>query len=69
VLDADIRPFFESIDHGWMRRFIEHRIADRRLVRLLMKWLRAGVLGLPHKAGPHVGSRDRAKHGLTRRSS
>ncbi|MCK6592713.1 MAG: RNA-directed DNA polymerase [Polyangiaceae bacterium] len=44
MLDADIQSFFETIDHGWMRRFIEHRIADKRLVRLLMKWLRAGVL-------------------------
>jgi len=44
VLDADIRSFFESIDHEWMRKFIEHRIADERLVRLLMKWLKAGVM-------------------------
>ncbi len=44
VLDADIRAFFDSVDHTWMQRFIEHRIGDRRLVRLLMKWLRAGVM-------------------------
>jgi RNA-directed DNA polymerase len=44
VLDADIRSFFDSIDHDWMKRFLEHRIADKRLVRLLMKWLRAGVM-------------------------
>ena len=44
VLDADIRNFFDSIDHGWLRKFIEHRIADTRLVRLLMKWLAAGVM-------------------------
>jgi group II intron reverse transcriptase/maturase len=44
VLDADIRSFFDTIDHGWMRTFIEHRIGDRRLVRLLMKWLHAGVM-------------------------
>jgi len=43
VLDADIWSFFDTIDHGWMQRFIEHRIADRRLVRLIMKWLHAGV--------------------------
>ena len=41
VLDADIRSFFDTIDHGWMKRFLEHRIGDRRLVRLLMKWLHA----------------------------
>lgn len=44
VLDADIRSFFDTIDHGWMQKFIEHRIADRRLVKLLLKWLHAGVL-------------------------
>lgn len=44
VLDADIRSFFDTIDHEWMARFIEHRIGDRRLVRLLRKWLQAGVM-------------------------
>src|SRR5882672_10960132 len=44
VLDADIRGFFEAIDHGWLVKFIEHRIADRRVVRLIQKWLNAGVL-------------------------
>lgn len=44
VLDADIRSFYDTIDHGWMQRFFEHRIGDRRLVRLLMKWLHAGVM-------------------------
>jgi RNA-directed DNA polymerase len=44
VLDADIRDFFSSIDHEWMIKFIEHRIADKRIVRLIQKWLKAGVL-------------------------
>lgn len=44
VLDADIRAFFDTIDHAWMQKFIEHRIADRRMVRLLVKWLHAGVM-------------------------
>jgi group II intron reverse transcriptase/maturase len=43
VLDADIRGFFDAIDHGWLLKFLEHRIADRRILRLLRKWLRAGV--------------------------
>jgi len=43
VLDADIRGFFDTIDHGWLLRFLEHRIADRRMLRLIRKWLRAGV--------------------------
>jgi len=44
VLDADIRSFFDTIDHEWMQKFLEHRIADRRMVRLVMKWLHAGVM-------------------------
>ncbi|NJK88746.1 MAG: group II intron reverse transcriptase/maturase [Myxococcales bacterium] len=44
VLDADIRGFFDSIDHGWLRKFVEHRIGDRRILRLIQKWLAAGVM-------------------------
>ena len=44
VLDADIRGFFDAIDHEWLIRFLEHRIADRRVIRLVRKWLKAGVL-------------------------
>jgi group II intron reverse transcriptase/maturase len=44
VLDADIRGFFDTMDHGWVMRFIEHRIADRRVQRHIRKWLNAGVL-------------------------
>jgi group II intron reverse transcriptase/maturase len=44
VLDVDIRGFFDAIDHGWLVKFVEHRIADRRVVRLIQKWLNAGVL-------------------------
>jgi len=43
VLDADIRGFFGSIDHGWMTKFVKHRIGDKRIVRLIQKWLKAGV--------------------------
>ena len=43
VLDADIRDFFGSVDHGWMMKFVKHRIADRRIHRLIQKWLKAGV--------------------------
>jgi RNA-directed DNA polymerase len=43
ILDADIRGFFDNISHEWLMKFLEHRIADRRLLRLLKKWLRAGV--------------------------
>jgi RNA-directed DNA polymerase len=44
VLDADIRAFFDTIDHDWLIRFVEHRIADKRIIRLIRKWLKAGVL-------------------------
>jgi RNA-directed DNA polymerase len=43
VLDADIRDFFGTIDHGWLTTFIQHRIADRRILRLIQKWLTAGI--------------------------
>jgi group II intron reverse transcriptase/maturase len=44
VLDADIQGFFDKIDHEWMMRFLERRIADRRVLRHIKKWLNAGVL-------------------------
>jgi group II intron reverse transcriptase/maturase len=43
IIDADIRGFFDNISHQWLMKFLEHRIADRRMLRLLKKWLRAGV--------------------------
>lgn len=50
VLDADIRGFFDSLDHEWLIKFVEHRIADRRVIRHIRKWLSAGVL----ETGKHV---------------
>src|ERR1700721_2649884 len=44
VLDLDIRGFFDALSHEWLVKFIEHRIADRRVVRLIQKWLNAGVM-------------------------
>ena len=44
VLDADIRGFFDALDHDWMVNFVKHRIGDQRIIRLLKKWLKAGVL-------------------------
>src|SRR6266849_9901853 len=44
VLDVDIRAFFDSLSQEWLVKFMEHRIGDRRMVRLIRKWLRAGVL-------------------------
>lgn len=44
VLDADIRGYFDAIDHEWLMKFIEHRVADKRVLRHIKKWLNAGVL-------------------------
>src|SRR5437879_3988245 len=44
VLDADIRSFFDSVDHEWLLRMVAHRVADRRMLRLIGRWLRAGVM-------------------------
>jgi RNA-directed DNA polymerase len=44
ILDADIRSFFDEISQQWLIRFLEHRIGDRRIIRLIQKWLKAGVL-------------------------
>jgi group II intron reverse transcriptase/maturase len=44
VLDADIRDFFGQLDHAWVEKFFEHRIADKRVLRLIAKWLKAGVI-------------------------
>jgi group II intron reverse transcriptase/maturase len=43
VLDADIRGFFDNMSHEWTMKFVEHRVADRRILRLIQKWLKAGV--------------------------
>jgi len=44
VVDADIRGFFDHLDHGWMLKFVQHRVADHRILRLIQKWLKAGVM-------------------------
>ena len=44
ILDADVSDFFSKLDHSWMERFLEHRIADKRVLRLIRKWMTAGVI-------------------------
>jgi retron-type reverse transcriptase len=44
ILDADIRSFFDTVSHEWLIRFLEHRIGDPRMIRLVQKWLKVGVL-------------------------
>jgi RNA-directed DNA polymerase len=43
ILDADIRGFFDNMSHEWTEKFVQHRVADRRIQRLIHKWLKAGV--------------------------
>lgn len=56
VLDADIRSFFDTLSQEWLVRFVEHRVADRRVVRLIQKWLRAGVLEDGKRVVSEVGT-------------
>ena len=51
VLDADIKAFFDTVDHDWMLRFLEYRIGDKRVLRLIRKWLTAGVVENGYKTG------------------
>src|SRR5271167_3936597 len=56
VLDADIRRFYDTLNHGWLVKFVEHRVADRRVVRLIQKWLTAGVLEEGKRIQSEVGT-------------
>jgi group II intron reverse transcriptase/maturase len=56
VLDADLRDFFATLSHEWLVKFIEHRVADRRVVRLIQKWLAAGVLEDGRRTRSEVGT-------------
>jgi RNA-directed DNA polymerase len=60
ILDADVRSFFDSVSHDWLIRFVEHRVGDQRVIRLLRKWLKAGVMEdgaiTPTEAGTPQGA-------------
>jgi group II intron reverse transcriptase/maturase len=56
VLDADIRSFFDTLRHEWLVKFVEHRVADQRIVRLIQKWLAAGVLEDGQRTRSEVGT-------------
>jgi hypothetical protein len=72
VLDADIRGFFDNMNHEWTMKFVEHRVADRRILRLIQKWSKAGVsedgqwsemkIGTPHPSLEPVASATRILH-------
>ena len=56
ILDADIRGFFDNLDKGWMIQFMEHRVADPRILRLIRKWLKAGVMEEGKWSEPQTGT-------------
>src|SRR6202158_2368731 len=56
ILDADVRSFFDNLDKGWMIKFIEHRVADPRILRLIQKWLKAGVMEEGKWSEPKTGT-------------
>ncbi len=60
ILDCDVRSFFDSVGHDWLVRFLEHRIGDLRVIRLIRKWLKAGVMEdgswAPTESGTPQGS-------------
>ena len=57
VLDMDISQFFDTIEHDWLIRFLEHRISDRRVLKLITRWLKVGHLDEQgHRVAAHIGS-------------
>jgi len=56
IVDADIRGFFDNLDKSWMIKFIEHRVADPRILRLIKKWLKAGVMEEGQWSEPETGT-------------
>ena len=56
ILDADIRGFFDNLDKSWMIKFVEHRVADPRILRLIRKWLKAGVMEEGKWSEPQTGT-------------
>jgi RNA-directed DNA polymerase len=56
VLDCDIQSFFDEVNQSWLIRFVEHRIGDRRIIRLIAKWLTAGVLEGGHVIATEEGT-------------
>lgn len=56
VLDADIQKFFDAMNHDWMMQFLQHRIGDKRLLRLIAKWLKVGVMNGHHRESSDQGA-------------
>jgi group II intron reverse transcriptase/maturase len=56
MLDADIRGFYDHIDHEWLMKFLQHRVADPRILRLIRKWLKAGVMEEGQRSETEMGT-------------
>jgi group II intron reverse transcriptase/maturase len=56
ILDCDVRSFFDNLDKSWLLQFVEHRVADRRILRLIQKWLKAGVMEGGIWSDPETGT-------------
>lgn len=56
IVDIDVRSFFDTVSHEWLIRFVEHRIADVRMIRLIRKWLKAGVMEDGHWSSSEAGT-------------
>jgi group II intron reverse transcriptase/maturase len=56
MLDCDIRSFFDNLSHDWLLKFVQHRVADPRILRLIQKWLKAGVMEEGEWKGTEIGS-------------
>lgn len=67
MLNADIKAFFNTVDHAWMMRFLEHRIGDTQILRLIRKWLTAGVVESGHETDVRVSRPWRRLFGRTAR--
>lgn len=65
IVDADVRSFFDSMSHEWLIRFVEHRIGDPRMIRLIRKWLKAGVMDGDEWKSSDTGSPQGAVVSLT----
>jgi retron-type reverse transcriptase len=62
VLEADLKNFFGSLDHGWLLRFVEHRVGDPRIISLIKRWLKTGVLEEGELRSVETGDSPRGFH-------
>jgi len=61
VLEADLKNFFGSLDHGWLLRFLECRVGDPRITKLIRRWLKAGILEEGRLTPNEIGARKAAR--------